>query len=56
MKGVFIKSVGYTKQMGMANMLDVKQTLKDQQKGPELEKMFKSTNLKFLYLGSKTKT
>lgn len=47
MEGMFIKLVDYTKQVGTATMLDAKYSLKDQQKGPELEKTFKRTNFKF---------
>lgn len=56
MEGIFIKSVDYTKQVGSATTLDAKYTLKDQQKGPELERTFKRTNFKFPHVGSKTKT
>lgn len=52
MEGIFIKSVDYTKQVRTATTLVAKDTLKGQQKGPELERTFKITNFKFPHIGS----
>lgn len=55
MEGVFVESVGCTKQVGTTTMLDVKYNPERPAKGPELERRLKRTIFKSLHLDSKTK-